>query len=337
MKMMWSSGIIKNLHHQVGADMQKTIPMALINTNYDGEYVDGVKFDVAAIFEYIIEKFSLSEKAKNGTVNIAITIDAAKLEGKLCHVTFGFKIVDVDAVDPNTWKKVLRNMQSEQWCFPVMTIITKCNKITYKKYFDYIFDFSTRWERMDGVQKMAPSGIPFLFLSPKIWSHTSYALVSVVPARDRVLCIFVTYAVVPVMMLQSPKSDSMWSFNDEWAQKIDVKFAELIPRIFTTLNARQKRWLDVASNLSKILDTLKKQEEFTDDEIDMLDNDIHSMSKVWIGMFGREGMTNYLLSAYQCSRNILSSKMGEFVSILKPRMGVPEQANREPLLSSYKC
>jgi hypothetical protein len=38
-------------------------------------------------------------------------------------------------------------------------------------------------------------------------------------------------------------------FNDEWAQKIDVKFAELIPRVFTTVNARQERWLDVASNL----------------------------------------------------------------------------------------
>jgi hypothetical protein len=83
------------------------------------------------------------------------------------------------------------------------------------------------------------------------------------------------------------------SFNDEWTQKIDVKFAELIPRIFTTVNARQERWLDVASNLSKILDTLNKREEFTDDEIDMLDNDIHSMSKVWIVMFGREGMMNY--------------------------------------------
>jgi hypothetical protein len=83
------------------------------------------------------------------------------------------------------------------------------------------------------------------------------------------------------------------SFNDEWAQKIDVKFAELILRIFTIVNARQERWLYVASNLSKILDTLNKREEFTDDEIDMLENNIHSMSKVWIGMIGREGMTNY--------------------------------------------
>jgi hypothetical protein len=55
------------------------------------------------------------------------------------------------------------------------------------------------------------------------------------------------------------------SFNDEWAQHIDVKFAELIPRMFTTVNAHQEIWLDVARNLSKILDTLKKREEFTDD------------------------------------------------------------------------
>jgi hypothetical protein len=61
-----------------------------------------VKFNVAAIFEYIIENFGLSEIANNGMVNISITIDGAKLEGKLCHVNIGFKSVDADAVDPNT-------------------------------------------------------------------------------------------------------------------------------------------------------------------------------------------------------------------------------------------
>jgi hypothetical protein len=46
MKMVWSPGTIKNVHSQVEEDMQQTM----------------VKFDVAAIFEYIIEKFGLSEK-----------------------------------------------------------------------------------------------------------------------------------------------------------------------------------------------------------------------------------------------------------------------------------
>jgi hypothetical protein len=105
MKMVWSSGAIKNVHGQVEADMQQTIPMTLINEIHDGEHVDGVKFDVAAIFEYIIEKFGLSEKSKNGMVTIDITIDGAKLEGKLCHVTIGFKIVYVDAVNPNTGER----------------------------------------------------------------------------------------------------------------------------------------------------------------------------------------------------------------------------------------
>jgi hypothetical protein len=41
-------------------------------------------------------------------------------------------------------------------------------------------------------------------------------------------------------------------------------------------------------------------------------------------------------SAYQWSRNILSSKVEEFISLIKRRMGEPEQANPGPLLSSYK-
>jgi hypothetical protein len=136
MKMVWSSGTINNVHRQVEADMRQTIPMTLIDEMHDGEHVGGMKFDVAAIFEYVIEKFGLSEKAKNGTLTIAITTDGAKLEGKLCHVTIGFMIVDVDAIDQNTGEKVLRNMQSDQWCFPLMMIIAKDNKSTYKKYFD---------------------------------------------------------------------------------------------------------------------------------------------------------------------------------------------------------
>jgi hypothetical protein len=77
---VWSSGTIKNVDRQVEADMQKTIPTTLSDEIHDGEHVDRMKFDVATIFEYIIEKFDLSEKAKNGTVTIAITIDGAKLE-----------------------------------------------------------------------------------------------------------------------------------------------------------------------------------------------------------------------------------------------------------------
>jgi hypothetical protein len=67
---------------------------------------------------------------KNGTVTIAITIEGAKLEGKLCHITIGLNIFNVDAADQNMGKNALRSMQSVQWCFPVMTIVAKDNKST---------------------------------------------------------------------------------------------------------------------------------------------------------------------------------------------------------------
>jgi hypothetical protein len=38
--------------------------MTFIDDINNGEHVDGVKFYVAAIFEYIIEKFDISEKSE---------------------------------------------------------------------------------------------------------------------------------------------------------------------------------------------------------------------------------------------------------------------------------
>jgi hypothetical protein len=176
MQMVWSSGTIKHVHRQVEADMQQTITMTLIDEIHDSEHVDGVKFDVAAIFEYIIGKFSLSEKAKNGKVTIDITIDGSKLEGKLCHVTIGFKIVDVDAVDPNTGKKVLRNMLSDQRCFTVMTIIAKYNRSTYKNCFDYIFDFCNEVRANGKTTKDGTQWNPFLVPEPQDMKSHQFCL-----------------------------------------------------------------------------------------------------------------------------------------------------------------
>jgi hypothetical protein len=73
---------------------------------YDKQPVDGISFDVEALFIHVIDMFGLAEKA--GTVEIAIIIYGTKFDGKLCHVIIGFKIVDVSAVDPNTGEKVYK-------------------------------------------------------------------------------------------------------------------------------------------------------------------------------------------------------------------------------------
>jgi hypothetical protein len=64
MQMVLYSGTIRNVHCQVESDMQKTIPMTLIYEMHDGEHVYGVKCDMAAILEYIIEKFGFSDKGE---------------------------------------------------------------------------------------------------------------------------------------------------------------------------------------------------------------------------------------------------------------------------------
>jgi hypothetical protein len=53
------------------------------------------------------------------------------------QVTLGFKIVDTDAIDPiggNNIFSELDNMQSCNWCFPIMMMIAKSEKDTYDKY-----------------------------------------------------------------------------------------------------------------------------------------------------------------------------------------------------------
>jgi hypothetical protein len=48
--------------------MQEIIPMTVINEIHDGESVDGIQFDEEAVLRFIIDKFGLSQKAKNVTV-----------------------------------------------------------------------------------------------------------------------------------------------------------------------------------------------------------------------------------------------------------------------------
>jgi hypothetical protein len=166
-KMVWSSGSIKKIHRSIEKEMQAIIPMTVINEMHDGSSVDGISFDEEAVFQFIVEKFGLSKKAKHGTVEIALTIDGAKLEGKLCHVTIGFKLVDVDSVDPNTGNKVFKNMQSDAWCFPLITIVAKDNKSTYSKYFNHIFDFCNRLRAEGLFLEDGTKWRPFLIPEPQ--------------------------------------------------------------------------------------------------------------------------------------------------------------------------
>jgi hypothetical protein len=77
-KLLWSSSQVKRLHRQAEIDMQ---------TN-----VDGVRFDMQALFESLITPFGLSEEACHRNVEISVTVDGAKLDAKSGHVKIGFTI-----------------------------------------------------------------------------------------------------------------------------------------------------------------------------------------------------------------------------------------------------
>jgi hypothetical protein len=47
-----------------------------------------------------VRLFGLDEYANNGSIEMAITVDAAQLDDNASHVTIGFKIVDKRARDP---------------------------------------------------------------------------------------------------------------------------------------------------------------------------------------------------------------------------------------------
>jgi hypothetical protein len=121
-----------------------------IRERHEEKIVDGIQYDTEKLFTYLVNAFHLGELAKHETVEMAIIVDRAKLDDKVHHVTKGFKICDNRACYPITGELIFDenlydgeegNMQSAEWCFPVMVILAKDNKGTYDKYFHDIFAF----------------------------------------------------------------------------------------------------------------------------------------------------------------------------------------------------
>jgi hypothetical protein len=139
--------------------MTETVPWELVDgskENING----GFSFDIEKLFIHLIKSYGLEEKSKNGEVEIAITIDGAKLDSKVAHVSFGFKLTDKDYVCPIAEKNIfyeLKNLQSDKWCYPVKTIFEKDNQETYEEHFENEFSF---------VRRVRAIGIPALGWKP---------------------------------------------------------------------------------------------------------------------------------------------------------------------------
>jgi hypothetical protein len=147
---LWSSSSIKGCMREVEKEMKETVGWKNIRERHKDKIIDGIKYDTEKFFTYLLNSFHLGELAKHDTFEMAITVDRAKLEDKVHHVTIWFKICDKRARDTTAGEICFDenlpdgeevNMQSAEWCFPVMVILAKDNKGTYNKYFRDIFAF----------------------------------------------------------------------------------------------------------------------------------------------------------------------------------------------------
>jgi hypothetical protein len=101
-KILWSSSHVKRVQRQAEIDMQEVISFTVIKETRQETNVDGVRFDMQALFDYLITSFGLSEDACHRNVEISVTVDDAKLDANSGHVTIGFKIYNKNAKDPVT-------------------------------------------------------------------------------------------------------------------------------------------------------------------------------------------------------------------------------------------
>jgi hypothetical protein len=115
--------------------MTETVPWELVagsNRKING----GFAFNIEKLFIHLIKSYGLEDI---GEVEIAITIGGAKVDLKVAHVSFGFKLTNRDSVCPIAKQNMfyeLKNLQSDKWCYPVKTIFEKENKETYEEHFD---------------------------------------------------------------------------------------------------------------------------------------------------------------------------------------------------------
>jgi hypothetical protein len=86
-KRFWSSAEVKRVQRKAERDMQDVVSFAVIKERHQYALVDGVRFNTRACFEYLIESFGLSEDAKHRNVEIAGTVDGARLDDNCQHVT----------------------------------------------------------------------------------------------------------------------------------------------------------------------------------------------------------------------------------------------------------
>jgi hypothetical protein len=94
-----SSSTILNTMDVAEKMMTKKFPWKIVEGS-KGHIHDGFEFDSKALFIHLVRSFGLEEQAKRGELEMAITINGAKLDAKINHVMWGFKLTDINSRCP---------------------------------------------------------------------------------------------------------------------------------------------------------------------------------------------------------------------------------------------
>jgi hypothetical protein len=135
--LLQSSSTVRSTMDLAEHMMTVKVPWKIVQGS-KGQIHDGFEFDNKSLFIHLVKSFGLEEKAKRGELEMAITIAGAKLDAKINHISWGFKLTDVDSRCPVTNKLIyskFKTMQSDSWSFPGKKIFEEDNKETYELSF----------------------------------------------------------------------------------------------------------------------------------------------------------------------------------------------------------
>ena len=143
---------VKTLSKKINDIADNIIPF----TSQVNNDIDIVSFDFKKMLLYLIKIHGLSEICKERSIEVAITIDGAKLTKRVSHMMAGIKIIDRDAKDPISGESLISfvtesdgtikyksgSHQSRTNCYPFLILIGKeCNKTYDNKYVEDFFRF----------------------------------------------------------------------------------------------------------------------------------------------------------------------------------------------------
>ena len=140
-------------------------PYEIIHTDFG----EGIEFDYGKATRLVINAFGLEEQAKERSINVSASIDAARVTKNICHTSAGFKMSDPQGCDPLKSMRSflvdehsLRDLQSRNTVFYLRLYLLKKQR-SHSSYLTMSSNFFA-WQV---VRKLS------VLMTPKTWRSST--------------------------------------------------------------------------------------------------------------------------------------------------------------------